>query len=120
MIPLCNNIVNPSESTCYCGLNNHPEFKERWDDHVSALNSYELDQSLVIKFRHLWKEWTSLIRKQKIQTYVWLQTDRANISWPVSIGFVWPSVLEQMSTNLARAPIILDYHITLINMTKVR
>lgn len=65
MIPLCNSIQIPSESTCYCGLNNHPEFKRRWEQHVTALNNYELDHTLVTKFRNLWKEWTSLVRKQR-------------------------------------------------------
>lgn len=65
MIPLCNSIQTPSESTCYCGLNNHPEFKLRWEQHVTALNNNELDHILVTKFRNLWKEWTSLVRKQK-------------------------------------------------------
>jgi hypothetical protein len=65
MIPLCNSIQVPSESTCYCGLNNHPEFKQRWEQHVSALNNYELDHILVSKFRNLWKEWTTLVRKHQ-------------------------------------------------------
>ncbi len=63
--PLCKIIETPSEATCYCGLNHHPEFKQRWDEHVSVLNTYELDHVLVNKFRNLWKEWTSLIRKQR-------------------------------------------------------
>ena len=32
MIPLCNSIQTPSESTCYCGLNNHPEFPSLHQD----------------------------------------------------------------------------------------
>ena len=120
MIPLCKSLVHPSESMCYCGLNNHPEFAERWDDYVATMNSSGLDENLVMKFRQLWKDWTSLVRKQMIQTNIWLQTDQANISFPITIGFVWPSIFEQMSTTLTRAPIIIDYHVTLINMTKVR
>ena len=65
MIPLCQGIQTPSESTCYCGLNNHPEFKQRWDQHVSILNNYEIDRTLVLKFRQLWKEWTSLVQTQQ-------------------------------------------------------
>lgn len=65
MVPLCNSLQTLSESTCYCGLDNHPEFKQRWERHVSALNTYEIDHILVNKFRNLWKEWTSLVRKQR-------------------------------------------------------
>ncbi|CAF0749813.1 unnamed protein product [Adineta ricciae] len=118
MLPLCNSIQVPSESTCYCGLNNHPEFKKRWDQHVSALDTQELDDVLVAKFRNLWKEWTSLVRKQRIQTNVWLITDQAEVSWPVKIGFVWPSVLEFMTSAVSRAPVVIDYHLTLLNTTK--
>ncbi|CAF3697659.1 unnamed protein product [Adineta steineri] len=118
MVSLCNSIQIPSESTCYCGLNNHPEFKQRWEQHVSALNTYELDDILVTKFRNLWKEWTSLVRKQRIQTNIWLVTDQADVSWPVTIGFVWPSVLEFMTSTVSRTPIIIDYHLTLLNTTK--
>jgi len=53
----------------------------------------------------------------RIQTNIWLYTNRANISWPVTIGFIWPSVLEQMSSS--HTPIILDFQVTFINITKV-
>ncbi|UJR33639.1 hypothetical protein I4U23_021073 [Adineta vaga] len=118
MLPLCNSIQIPSESTCYCGLTNHPEFKKRWEQHVSALNTQELDDILVTKFRNLWKEWTSLVRKQRIQTNIWLITDQAEVSLPVTIGFVWPSVLEFMTSAVSRTPVIIDYHLTLLNTTK--
>ena len=65
MTPLCTDSQILSESRCYCGLNHHRQFKQRWDKHVSALDAYDLDQTLVSKFRHLWKEWTSLVRKQR-------------------------------------------------------
>jgi len=38
----------------------------------------------------------------------------------MTIGFVWPSVLEHMSTTLARTPVILDFHLTLIDTIKVQ
>ncbi|CAF4062890.1 unnamed protein product [Rotaria sp. Silwood2] len=120
MGPLCESIHVPSVSTCYCGLSHHREFKQRWDEHISALNTYELDHLLVIQFRNLWNEWTTLVQQQQVQTNIWLYTDRANISWPVTIGFVWPSVLEYMSSSLSRIPIILDFHVTLINITKTQ
>ncbi|CAF2702202.1 unnamed protein product [Rotaria sp. Silwood2] len=120
MKPLCNSNRIPSESTCYCGLNHHPEFKQQWNQHISTLNNNELDHILVTKFRNLWQDWTSLVRKQRIQTNVWLVTDQANASWPVTIGFVWPSVLEHMSSKFSRTPIILDFHLTLINTTKTQ
>ncbi|CAF4538387.1 unnamed protein product, partial [Rotaria sp. Silwood2] len=88
MGPLCESIHVPSVSTCYCGLSHHREFKQRWDEHISALNTYELDHLLVIQFRNLWNEWTTLVQQQQVQTNIWLYTDRANISWPVTIGFV--------------------------------
>lgn len=65
MKPLCSNILIPSESTCYCGINNHPEYKQKWHQHMTELNDYELDHILVAKFRNLWQEWTSLVRKQR-------------------------------------------------------
>ncbi|CAF4461293.1 unnamed protein product [Rotaria socialis] len=120
MRPLCNSIVVPSESTCYCGLNNHPEYKQKWKQHTTALNNYEVDHILVSKFRSLWQDWTSLVRKQRIQTNIWLVTDQANMSWPVTIGFVWPSVLELMSPTVSRTPIILDFHLTHINTAKTQ
>ncbi|CAF3551098.1 unnamed protein product [Rotaria sordida] len=131
MKPLCNNNRIPSESTCYCGLNHHPEFKQQWNDHITTLNNNELDHILVSKFRNLWQDWTSLVRKQRIeltvfiygfriQTNFWLVTDQANISCPVTIGFVWPSVLEHMSSKFSRTPIILDFYLTLINTTKTQ
>jgi hypothetical protein len=55
----------------------------------------------------------------RIQTNIWLYTNRANISWPVTIDFIWPSVLEQMSSSLPHTPIILDFQVTHINITKV-
>ena len=64
MIPLCQSTQMSSESTCYCGLNHHPEFNQRWNQHISALNNDDLDHILISKFRNLWKEWTSLIRKR--------------------------------------------------------
>jgi hypothetical protein len=67
MIPLCKSIRPPSESTCYCGLNHHSQFKQHWDESVSVLNTYELDHRLVTKFRNLWKEWRSLVRKQQYE-----------------------------------------------------
>lgn len=63
MAPLCK--TAPSESTVYCGLNHHAVFKQKWDEHVSALNTYELDYTLVKQFRNLWLEWISLVQKQK-------------------------------------------------------
>jgi hypothetical protein len=55
----------------------------------------------------------------RIETNVWLYTNRANISWPITIGFIWPSVLEQMSSSLSDTPIILDFQVTFINITEV-
>ncbi|CAF0885194.1 unnamed protein product [Adineta steineri] len=118
MAPLCEE--PPSEATCYCGLHHHPSFKQRWDECVSALNTYELDHSLIIKFRNLWKEWTSLVRKQRIQTNIWIYTDRANISTPLTIDFVWPSVLDHMFSSYSRAPLILDFQVIFINITKTQ
>ncbi|CAF1175327.1 unnamed protein product [Rotaria sp. Silwood1] len=120
MTPLCKNIHTLSESTCYCGLSHHREFKQRWDEHISALNTYELDHILVNQFRNLWNEWTTLVQQQQVQTNIWLYTDRANISWPVTIGFVWPSVLEYMSSSLSRTPMILDFDVIYINITKTQ
>ncbi|CAF1157024.1 unnamed protein product [Adineta ricciae] len=118
MAPLCKTV--PSELTVYCGLNHHVVFKRKWDEHVSALNTYELDYTLVKQFRNLWLEWTSLIQKQKIQTHVWIYTDRANISVPISIGFIWPSVLEHMFSLPSCVPIILDFQVIFINITKTK
>lgn len=69
MIPLCKSIHIPSESTCYCGLNHHPEFKQQWNEYISLLNTYELDSILVKKFRNFWKEWMSLIRKHRYEKF---------------------------------------------------
>jgi hypothetical protein len=55
----------------------------------------------------------------RIQTNIWLYTDRANISLPVTISFVWPSVLEDMSSSFSRAPLILDFQVIFLNITKV-
>ncbi|CAF5025436.1 unnamed protein product, partial [Rotaria sp. Silwood1] len=120
MTPLCKNIHTLSESTCYCGLSHHREFKQRWDEHISALNTYELDHILVNQFRNLWNEWTTLVQQQQVQTNIWLYTDRVNISWPVTIGFIWPSVLEYMSSSLSRTPMILDFDVIYINITKTQ
>jgi hypothetical protein len=66
MAPLCKSILPPSESTCYCGLNYHPEFKHEWDESISLMNTYQLDHILVTKFRNLWRQWTSIVRKQRL------------------------------------------------------
>lgn len=59
-------------------------------------------------------------RAYRIEANIWLTTDQANGSWPITIGFVWPSVLEHMSSSIvARTPVTLDFHLTLINATKV-
>ncbi len=55
----------------------------------------------------------------RLHTNIWLITDQANVTWPVSIGFVWPSVLEHMSSTLSRTPVVLDFHLTLIDTPKV-
>ena len=65
MSPLCKSFYTSSDSTCYCGLNYHPKFKQQWEEYIFLLNNYELDHLLVKKFRNLWKEWTSLLRKQQ-------------------------------------------------------
>jgi hypothetical protein len=54
-----------------------------------------------------------------LQTNIWLVTDQADVSWPVTIGFVWPSILEYMTSIVSRTPVIIDYHLTLLNTTKV-
>ena len=60
------------------------------------------------------------MRAFRIEANIWLTTDQANGSWPITIGFVWPSVLEHMSSSIvARTPITLDFHLTLLNATKV-
>ena len=69
MAPLCKSILPPSESTCYCGLNHHPEFKHEWEESISLMNTYQLDEILVTKFRNLWKEWTTLVRKQRLDRF---------------------------------------------------
>jgi hypothetical protein len=69
MAPLCKSILSPSESTCYCGLNYHPEFKHEWEESISLMNTYQLDEILVTKFRNLWKEWTSIVRKQRLDIF---------------------------------------------------
>lgn len=132
MAPLCKSILPPSESTCYCGLHYYPEFQRQWEDSSLLINTDELDHRLVKKFRNLWEEWTSLVRKQKseeknnnyenthsiemfrIETNIWIYTNRANISWPVTIHFIWPSVLTQTSPSTT-----IDFQVTFINTTKV-
>ena len=65
MAPLCKSILPPSESTCYCGLNYHPEFQRQWEESSLLMNNYELDHKLVQKFRNLWEQWTSLVQRHK-------------------------------------------------------
>ena len=56
----------------------------------------------------------------RVQANIWLVTDQANISCPITIGFVWPSVLEHMSTSLvSRTPVTIDFNLTLIKAPKV-
>lgn len=55
----------------------------------------------------------------RLHTDIWLITDQANVTWPVSIGFVWPSVLEHMSSASSRVPVTLDFHLTLTDSAKV-
>lgn len=55
----------------------------------------------------------------RLYANIWLITDQANVSWPVSIGFVWPSVLEDMSSTLSHTPVVLDFHLILTDSTKV-
>lgn len=65
MIPLCKNIHVEPDSTWYCGLNYHTELKRKWDEHISKSETYDLDYTLVNKFRNLWSEWVSIIQKQR-------------------------------------------------------
>lgn len=59
-------------------------------------------------------EWFIMSVVFRIQTNIWLSTSRANISWPVTINFVWPSVLTQKSSAAT-----IDFQMTFINTTKV-
>jgi hypothetical protein len=66
-----------------------------------------------------WNDTDRAHRTSRIHTSIWLDTDRANVSWPVTVAFVWPSVLEQMSSGSSRVPLTVDFGITPINVTKV-
>ena len=131
MTPLCKNHPSSSESNSYCGLTYHSKFKQEWDEYIDLLNMYKHDERLISKFRDLWMEWITLLHQQqyekrgnfrremiiffRIQTNVWLYTNRVNISWPVIIHFIWPSVIEQNSST----PMSLDFEVTCVNTTKV-
>jgi hypothetical protein len=82
-------------------------------DHLFENNSMEkIYEFFLIKLFMFVFQW-------RIETNIWLYTNRANISWPITIGFIWPSVLEQMSSGVSSTPIILDFQVIAINITKV-
>ena len=65
LMTFCNQTLFTPESKYICGFDHHPEFKEQWNECLTALNDNELDQSVVLKFRYFWKEWTTFVRQQK-------------------------------------------------------
>ena len=102
-IPI-NSIIHSSRNSAVSGSNGRHSFE---------LKS-EKNQILVLSVFH---EFSTL---RRLETNIWLMTDQANISWPITIGFIWPSVLEHMSSpSVSGTPVVLNYHLTLINTTKV-
>jgi len=80
---------------------------------------FTCSKTTVIEIKIIFVFFYGFIYQFSIQTNIWLVTDQADVSWPVTIGFVWPSILESMTSTVSRTPVIIDYHLTLINTTKV-